>query len=116
MRYILIISFFIFLVSIACTEQKPVEDKAAAVKMTAEVEETVIYYTCPMAEHKHVHSDSAGTCSECNMALVAGVLTLEEKKDFYGCPMLEHSHVRSNQPGTCADCGMTLKPMRLIKK
>ena len=116
MRYTLIFSFFIILIGLACTEQKPAEEKAPAAETVAEVEETVIYYTCPMEEHKHVHSDSAGVCSECNMALVAAVVTSEDKMDFYGCPMLEHSHVRSDQPGTCADCGMTLKPMRLVKE
>ena len=115
MRFILIVSLFGFLISVACREQKPAQEPAPATESIAEVEESTIYYTCPMEEHKHIHSDSVGTCSECNMVLVAAVVTSEDKMEFYGCPMLEHSHVRSEQPGTCADCGMTLKPMRLVK-
>lgn len=79
-------------------------------------EEKVIYYTCPMAEHKHIHSAQPGQCPECGMELVAGVITSEDKMEYYGCPMLIHSHVRSDSAGTCAECGMELKPMRLIKK
>ncbi len=78
-------------------------------------DERVIYYTCPMKSHKHVHSAEPGKCEECGMALVAGVVTSEEHKEFYGCPMEVHSHVRSDKPGVCEDCGMKLKPMRLVK-
>ncbi len=116
MRYLLFFSFFIFLFSFSCTEQKSAQDKTPAADTIAKVEEKIIYYTCPMEEHKHVHSDSAGTCSECGMALVAAVVTSEDKMEFYGCPMLAHSYVRSDQPGTCAECGMKLKPMRLVKE
>ena len=77
--------------------------------------EKLIYYTCPMESHKHVHSSQAGKCSECSMELVPAVVTLENMKEFYGCPMEAHSHVRSDSPGTCEDCGMKLKPMRLVK-
>ena len=118
---VFIATIFLFGISLVVSaaednvEQKPAEDKASTDDMTTEVKETVIYYTCPMNQHKHIHSDSAGTCNDCNMALVAAVVTSEDKKDYYGCPMLEHSHVRSDQPGTCADCGMELKPMRLVK-
>ena len=78
-------------------------------------EEKLIYYTCPMDEHKHIHSREAGNCPECNMELVAGVITTEENKEYYGCPMLIHSHVRHDEPGRCAECKMELKPMRLKK-
>ncbi len=79
-------------------------------------EETMhlIYYTCPMDSHKHVHSNAPGTCAECGMELVAAGITTEEKMEYYGCPMEIHSHVRSDQSGTCAECGMELKPMRFI--
>ena len=82
-------------------------------KMMATTEEQLIYYTCPMVEHKHIHSGEPGTCSECGMTLVAGVTTTEEKGEYYGCPMLIHSHVRQDSSGTCDECGMKLKPMRL---
>ena len=83
----------------------------------AKVEETerVIYYTCPMDEHKHVHAREPGNCTECGMAMVAGVITSEEKMEYWGCPMEAHAHVRLDAAGTCEDCGMQLKPMRLKK-
>ena len=76
--------------------------------------ETLIYYTCPMESHKHIHSSEPGTCSECSMVLVQAVTTSEEKMEFYGCPMEIHSHIRGEEPGTCSECSMTLKPMRLV--
>ncbi len=79
-------------------------------------EEKLIYYTCPMKEHKHIHSAVPGICSECNMEMAAGVTTSKEKMEYYGCPMEIHSHVRSDKEGTCKDCGMDLKPMRLDKE
>ncbi|NIA18474.1 MAG: hypothetical protein GWO85_00090 [Simkaniaceae bacterium] len=72
-----------------------------------------VYYTCPMASHKHIHSSEPGKCPECGMALVAVEITTAEEADFYGCPMESHSHVRSDKPGTCDECGMKLKPMKL---
>ena len=81
----------------------------------AVAEETVIYYTCPMEAHKHVHSDQPGTCSECQMALVKAVTTSVENMEFYGCPMEAHSHIRGEETGTCTECSMALKPMRLDK-
>ncbi|MCP4452902.1 MAG: hypothetical protein GY809_15680 [Planctomycetes bacterium] len=81
----------------------------------AAVEESLIYYTCPMESHKHVHSSEPGTCSECPMALVKAVTTSEEKMEFYGCPMESHSHIRRDESGTCTECSMELKPMRLDK-
>ena len=77
--------------------------------------EKLIYYTCPMESHKHIHSSEPGTCSECNMTLVPGVITTEDKMEYYGCPMLIHSHVRQDSSGRCAECKMELKPMRLKK-
>lgn len=82
----------------------------------SEIEDNVMYYTCPMESHKHVHSQEAGNCPECGMALVAVVVVGDENNmDFYGCPMPVHSHVRSDQPGKCDECGMDLMPMRLEK-
>lgn len=75
----------------------------------------VMYYTCPMETHKHVHSQEAGKCPECGMELRAVVEGDENNMDFYGCPMVEHSHVRSDQPGKCDECGMDLMPMLLEK-
>ena len=77
--------------------------------------EQLIYYTCPMESHKHVHSTEPGKCEECGMKMVAAVVTTESQSEFYGCPMEAHSHVRSDKPGVCEDCGMKLKPMRLVK-
>jgi len=77
--------------------------------------EQLIYFTCPMDSHRHIHHREMGKCEECGMALVAGVVATEEKMDFYGCPMLIHSHIRQENAGTCNECGMKLKPMRLVK-
>ena len=33
----------------------------------------IMYYTCPMKSHKHIHSNEAGKCPECGMELVAAV-------------------------------------------
>lgn len=96
-------------------QNAPEGHKMTATEVNTVEGEKLIYYTCPMESHKHVHSHESGTCIECGMPLVAGVITSEDDMDYYGCPMLEHSHVRSDQPGTCADCGMKLKPMRLVK-
>ena len=81
--------------------------------MTGMQENEVIYYTCPMEEHKHIHSDKAGKCPECNMDLVAAVNASEENTEYYGCPMESHSHIRHEKSGKCEECGMELKPMRL---
>ncbi|MCF7824158.1 MAG: hypothetical protein K9N35_08315 [Candidatus Marinimicrobia bacterium] len=75
--------------------------------------EKLIYYTCPMESHKHVHSAEAGNCPECGMALVEGVVTSVDKMEYYGCPMEIHSHIRKDTPGRCEECKMELKPMRL---
>ncbi len=81
---------------------------------TAQQEERLIYYTCPMDSHKHIHDRNPGKCTDCGMTLVAGVITSEQKMDYYGCPMLTHSHIRSEKDGNCGQCGMKLKPMRLV--
>ncbi|MBC8403141.1 MAG: hypothetical protein H8E14_16765 [Candidatus Marinimicrobia bacterium] len=78
-------------------------------------QEQLIYYTCPMEKHKHIHSQEAGNCTECGMKMVEAVVTTEDQAEFYGCPMEAHSHVRSDKPGVCESCGMKLKPMRLNK-
>lgn len=77
--------------------------------------ERFIYYTCPMPEHKHIHSKEPGQCTECGMALVQAVVTDTTQMEFWGCPMEVHSHVRHENSGKCPECGMNLKPMRLVK-
>ena len=97
-------------------EQTNQEIQVSTHEMTdSETEDNVMYYTCPMESHKHIHSNKAGKCDECGMALVAVVGSDESNMDFYGCPMPVHSHVRSDQPGKCSECGMDLMPMRLKK-
>ena len=82
--------------------------------MAAKVEgERLIYYSCPMEEHKHIHSMKPGECSICGMKMKAGVITTEEKMEYWGCPMEIHSHIRQDEPGTCDLCMMKLQPMRL---
>lgn len=100
---------------IGCSKSDTAKPQQAAQTEETKVEEKLVYYTCPMEMHKHVHSDKPGKCPECDMDLVKVVITSEENKDFYGCPMEAHSHVRSDKPGSCDDCGMILKPMRLEK-
>ncbi|NQV50971.1 MAG: hypothetical protein HQ507_10760 [Candidatus Marinimicrobia bacterium] len=75
--------------------------------------ESIVYYTCPMESHKHVHSQNPGDCPECGMTLVPVVETATVEADFYGCPMPEHSHVRADAAGKCPECGMQLKPMKI---
>ncbi len=111
-----IILLLVLSLSMSCNEEKQsAAEQQVSSKPENPAEEKVIYYTCPMEEHKHIHNAEPGNCSECDMDLVAGVITSEEKMEFYGCPMLIHSHVRQQQAGTCEECGMTLKPMRLVK-
>ena len=66
---------------LACSGKKTVEEqtkqKVQAVD-THEISEStigdkVMYYTCPMKSHKHIHSQEAGKCPECGMNLVAVV-------------------------------------------
>ncbi|MFQ6616987.1 MAG: heavy metal-binding domain-containing protein, partial [Fidelibacterota bacterium] len=44
----------------------------------------VLYYTCPMESHKHVHSGEEGTCPDCGMTLIPVVQTAEADAEFYG--------------------------------
>ena len=113
-----VILFATLIILVGCGQQQ--SDNSEAVSddsVVAQVAdyERIIYYTCPMDEHKHVHSDKPGKCTECDMALVPGVITQMDKAEYYGCPMLIHSHIRSEAPGKCAECGMELMPMRLVQ-
>gem|GEM_PF-638641 len=99
----------------ACGGEKKNEKADPSPQQMSADSERLIYYSCPMDSHRHIHSSEAGSCSECGMELVAAVVTTEEKMEFYGCPMEAHSHVRQDSPGVCEGCGMTLEPMRLKK-
>jgi len=120
MKYILMM-FLVAVFAVSCGGEKQApamkhEDHAAMEKPQAAADgEKIIYYTCPMESHKHIHSSAPGTCPECNMTLVPGVITSEDKMEYYGCPMLIHSHIRHDKPGRCEECKMELKPMRLKK-
>ena len=124
MRLIGFTIFLSFLFLVGCSEKKEAEQhmhseqekKMDMTGMDKTTDEQIIYYTCPMEEHKHIHSDKAGKCPECNMDLVAAVTTDGDNKEYYGCPMEVHSHVRHQEPGKCPECSMELKPMRLTKK
>lgn len=85
-------------------------------KMAEQTADKPYYYTCPMPEHKNIHSDAPGKCPECGMDLVAAVATTPDSADYYGCQMPEHSQIRSDKPGKCPECNMNLVPMRLEKK
>jgi len=113
MRIFCILLALALVSAVGCSKRELESSDEATPPVVAEVEESLIYYTCPMESHKHVHSAQPGTCPECQMVLVKGVTTSVENMDFYGCPMETHSHIRSNEPGTCSECSMTLKPMRL---
>ena len=105
----------------ACNSEKTTMDKTKHAEEDMSMEESsitmvaskVVYYTCPMESHKHVHNNEAVQCEECGMVLVPIVKGTDEDHDFYGCPMAEHSHVRSAKPGTCAECGMALRPLKV---
>ncbi|MCF6238174.1 MAG: hypothetical protein L3J79_05060 [Candidatus Marinimicrobia bacterium] len=117
MKY-LILSVLAALLLISCGSDKTPAAKADASMAKPESHaqtdgEKMIYFTCPMESHKHIHSTEPGSCSECNMALIPAVITSEDEHEFYGCPMEIHSHVRQAAPGRCAECNMELKPMRL---
>jgi hypothetical protein len=121
MRYIFTISAVFLL--IACGQKEdnqaetvPQEQHMMSSDLEPMEDEQLIYYTCPMEEHKHVHSAEQGKCTKCGMDLVAGVVTDTTRMEYYGCPMEIHSHIRSDESGTCEECGMKLKPMRLVKK
>lgn len=119
MKYLFVVTLFSVLL-ISCGGEK---DTAAKSKPTMAMHESaaqiggekLIYYTCPMESHKHIHSSEPGSCPECNMTLVQGVITSVDKMEYYGCPMKIHSHIRHENPGKCEECKMELKPMRLKK-
>jgi len=120
MKYTLIIVLFAGLLISCGGDKEPAETKAKT-KMSSHTAQTtidgekLIYYTCPMESHKHIHSKEPGSCSECNMKLVPAVITSADKQEYYGCPMEIHSHIRHDAPGRCEECKMELKPMRLNK-
>lgn len=124
MRILILTSVLSILLIVGCRQKEETtargQNKNMQESKTAEtnlaVEEKLIYYTCPMESHKHIHSDTAGKCEECGMKLVQAVITREENAEFYGCPMPSHSHVREDKAGDCKECGMHLKPMRLKKE
>lgn len=105
----------------ACAREKKAEEaeappavaEAPATEVT--IGEKIMYYTCPMEAHKHVHSHEPGNCPDCGMDLVRVVQTDETDFEFYTCPMPEHSHIRHSEPGECEECGMKLVPARLEK-
>ena len=117
-RFLVILGPVLVLGILACTRENKAEEAEAGpitdepAVQVAEVER-VLYSTCPMESHKHIHANEEGTCPECGMTLVAVVQTEETHAEFYGCPMPEHRHVRHGEPGTCEECGMKLVPMKL---
>ncbi len=118
MKQTIIILSVGLLVLIGCgkkAEHDHAMDKNTKMNAMVSQEEKIIYYTCPMESHKHIHSREVGKCTECNMDMVKAVITAEEKMEYWGCPMEPHGHVRKEQSGTCDDCGMKLKPMRLTE-
>ena len=55
----------VLLVLIACNGQNEKKsDHQDKLAKESTVEKTY-YYTCPMDDHKHIHSDKPGDCSEC---------------------------------------------------
>ena len=121
MRFMFVAFALSVFIIFSCGEKDAAKEQAAAKMehlstMPDTTGEKLIYYTCPMPEHKEMHSAEPGKCSKCDMDLVKAVVTTEDKSEFYGCPMPEHSHVRQDSAGTCNDCGMQLKPMRLVKQ
>jgi len=119
MRYFSTMIILVVLVAACGGKQEPSHSDhdghmhgAVTAKMVDE--ERLIYYSCPMQEHKHIHSMEPGECSICGMEMKAGVITTEEKMEFWGCPMEVHSHIRQDAPGTCELCMMKLQPMRLV--
>jgi hypothetical protein len=123
MRLFIITVILSFLFLFACGQDKEAKEQSANKQEienqadTGKIEqnEKLAYYTCPMEEHKHIHSNEPGKCPECSMDLVAVIETNEEIKDYYGCTMAADSHVRHDKSGKCEECGMELKPMRLQK-
>lgn len=117
MKYILILGFILFMAVYGCGEQKQAQttsdSKAEMMQHNNEQSSIIYYYTCPMDEHKHVHSDKPGKCPKCSMKLVAATQATAEDFDYYGCPMETHSFMRHDKTDTCEECGMQLEPMKL---
>jgi hypothetical protein len=116
MKVLSFLALAVFLVVVGCSKNDTDQQTQTSQSEETTIDEKLIYYTCPMESHKHIHSAEPGKCPECNMELVKAVTTSEQKMEFYGCPMEAHSHIRSDKPGKCDECSMTLKPMRLEKK
>ena len=117
MKYFLIFGVMLLVAFYGCGEQKQAQTTSESEMMQHNDEKSskIYYYTCPMDEHKHVHSNKPGKCSECNMDLVAATQVTAEIYDYYGCPMETHSHIRHDKAGICEECGMQLEPMMLKK-
>ena len=115
MRVFCVLLVFASVFVVGCSKNDSENSQEASPVGDVLVEEALIYYTCPMDSHNHVHSKEPGKCPECQMTLVKGVTTSVEKMDFYGCPMEIHSHIRGQEPGKCPECSMALMPMRLVK-
>ena len=115
MRIFCMLSAMVFVLGAGCDKREAGSSEGTTDAEVSKMEESLIYYTCPMESHKHVHSGQPGKCPECQMALVRGVTTSVDSMEYYGCPMESHSHIRTGEPGTCPECPMALKPMRLDK-
>ena len=93
----------ILLILIACNGQSEKKTESQQINVKESTSEKIYYYTCPMENHKYVHSDKPGNCPECGMKLVAVVAAEQDSAGYYGCMMPEDSDVRSDEPGTCSD-------------
>jgi Cu+-exporting ATPase len=63
------------------------------------------YWTCPM--HPEVHSETAGACPSCGMALGPSG-PVRATRTEWTCPM--HPEIVRDEPGSCPICGMALEP------
>lgn len=101
----------LLLILIACNGQNEKKTESQQINVKESTSEKIYYYTCPMENHKYVHSDKPGNCPECGMKLVAVVAAEQDSAGYYGCMMPEDSDVRSDEPGNCPKCNMKLVPM-----
>ena len=69
----------------------------------------VLYYTCPMPEHAHIHAANPGKCPLCAMTLIP-MMGPSETPSLYHCPM--HPEITSDKPGLCPKCEMDLVPVK----
>lgn len=119
--YLRIITTSLLILLVAfCTKKEAEKEKPKIemVPMPAMNDTTpgnLVYYTCPMPDHKAVHSATPGKCDQCGMDLVKVVVATKDNEEFYGCPMPEHSFVRQDSAGVCPECGMQLEPMRMVR-